>query len=167
MEWMDLVTRVAELAGVSRGDAERALRATTSSLAEALFTDEAEALSRELPAELRSLARGRAVAAPLGPAALAEQVALREAVALGFAHEHAECACRALAEGMSPDLRARLQRHLPRLESLLDPRDTLRDASSESVAVPVHGSTLATGHPGSRHPLSEARPDGRIPPRRD
>jgi hypothetical protein len=92
---------------------------------------------------------------PLGRDAFVEHVAVREAVAVGFAIEHAECACRALAEQVSPELRSRLQRHLPRLASFFE----LRDAPSEPAAVPVHGSTLATGHPGSRHPLSEGRPE--------
>ena len=52
--------------------------------------------------------------------ALIANVAVREATDLGFATEHAACACRALSEQLSPELRARLVRHLPRLAPLLD-----------------------------------------------
>ncbi len=155
MDWMELVSRVEGLAGISREDAVRALRAVTSSLVEALSTDEADALARELPQELRSLVRGRAMAVPLDRAAFLEHVAIRESVDLGFAIEHGECACRALAEQMSLELRARLQRNLPRLESLF----AVCDTPSEPAPPPIHGSTLATGRPGSRHPLSESRPE--------
>jgi uncharacterized protein (DUF2267 family) len=155
MDWAKLVSRVEALAGIGREDAERALRATTSSLVEALSSDEADALFRELPEELCPLVRGHALAVPLDRAAFFENAAIRESVEIGFGIEHAECACRALAERMSPDLRERLQRHLPRLASLFE----TYEAPFEPVVGAVHGSTLATGRPGSLHPLSEARPE--------
>ena len=155
MEWTELTASVGVLAGIEHDDAARALRATTSSIVEALSTDEADALSRELPVELRPLVRGHAMAVPLDPAALFEHVAVRESVDLGFAIEHAECVCRALAERMSPELRARLQRHLPRLAPLFE----VSAAPPVEAVPPPHGSTLASGRAGSRHPLSEARPE--------
>ena len=116
----DLVSRISELAGIDSGAAERALRATISTLVEALASDEADALGRELPSDLRSLIHGHAMAMPLDREALVANVAVREATELGFATEHAACACRALSEQLSPELRARLVRHLPRLAPLLD-----------------------------------------------
>jgi uncharacterized protein (DUF2267 family) len=155
MEWSELTATVAARAGMERSDAKRAVRATISSLVEALSTDEADALGRELPLELKPLVDGRAGGLPLARAALFERVAMRESVDVGFAVEHAECVCGALAEQMSPELRGRLQRHLPDLASLFD----LRAAPADDAPPPVHGSTLASGRPGSRHPLSEAGPE--------
>ncbi len=120
MDGSDLVSRVGELAGIDPDDAKRALRATIASLAEALSTDEADALGRELPDSLRPLVRGHAMAMPLDRAGLFENAGVRESVDIGFAIEHTACVCRALAENMSPELRARMQQHLPRLASLFE-----------------------------------------------
>ena len=155
MESADLISRVVDLSGISTEQARRALHATTSSLIEALSSDEAEALERELPAELRALVRGHAMEMPLDPNALFANAGIREAVEIGFAVEHGQCVCRALAEQMSPDLRARLQRHLPKLAPLFEVGEEVR----EPVTPPLHSSSLSSGHAGSRHPLSEARPE--------
>lgn len=155
MEGSDLFATVEARAGIDRHAAERAVRATLASVAEALSSDEADALSRELSPDLRPLVQRYALALPLDRNAFFEEVAARELVAVGFAVEHAECVCTVLAERMSPDLRERLQRHLPLLASLFE----LRDEPPADVPPLVHGSTLASGRPGSRHPLCEARPE--------
>jgi uncharacterized protein (DUF2267 family) len=155
MEGSDLFAAVEAQAGLDRHAAERAVRATLASIAEALSSDEADALCRELSPDLRPLVARHALALPLDRTALFAAVAARESVEVGFAVEHAECVCGALAERMSPDLRGRLQRHLPLLASLFE----LRDEPPLDVPPLIHGSTLASGRPGSRHPLSEARPE--------
>jgi uncharacterized protein (DUF2267 family) len=155
MEASDLFATVEAHAGIDRHAAERAVRATLASVAEALSSDEADALSRELSPDLRPLVQRHALGLPLDRSAFFAEVAARESVEVGFAVEHAECVCSALAERMSPDLRERLQRHLPLLASLFE----LRDETPADIPPLVHGSTLASGRPGSRHPLSEARPE--------
>ncbi len=85
----------------------------------------------------------------------------RVASMLGRSHVQATeiiaAVCHVLAEELSEDAVGELRRWLPRdIAAFL--------ASSEEVPArrPAGGRTLAEGRPGSRHPLSDARPPPRI-----
>ncbi|HEY2514342.1 MAG TPA: DUF2267 domain-containing protein, partial [Polyangiaceae bacterium] len=84
------------------------------------------------------------------------RVALHANVARGFAAELAEVACRALGELLPNDPLVRLRKEVgPSIGLLFDPPEP-EETIPRSKG---RGSTLASGHEGSRHPLSEARSD--------
>jgi hypothetical protein len=82
-----------------------------------------------------------------------EQRLLGPNINLGRAHELVASMCRALAEVMSTEALEALRSSVPAgLVAWFDP-------PASSIAKTASGSTLASGRPGSSHPISEARPD--------
>ena len=157
MDEEHLISRVRELGGFEgRADALRATRATLLALGERLQDDERAALTRELPTELRPALDRCAYRGDFDREELFARVALHANVARGFAAELAEVACRALGELLPNDPLVRLRKELgASIELLFDPPDP-------EVTIPRspgRGSTLASGHEGSRHPLSASRYD--------
>ena len=157
MEWEDLVTRVSSCAALDRLGTERAIRATVASLVEALSDDEAEALMRAVPDELRALIAGHALCAPLDRNALFANDAVREAIQIGFAAEHVRCVCSALVERLPNELVVRLCKNLPALAPLF----ALSEATGEPPLARRAAPHWPRGRPGSRHPLSDAGPNAR------
>lgn len=85
---------------------------------------------------------------------------------LGMAVEHARIVCSVLGSRLEPDLRVRLMRDLPPAVAALFGLDAQTQATPEFVArtsisqrPPPPSHTLATGRPGSLHPVSESRAD--------
>ena len=156
-----LVERLLERGLPDRNAAVRALRSTVSAFAECLTPEEAEPFARSFSGTLAERAR-RTVPAKesLGAEDLYELVRKLDNVPLGMAREHAQIVLRLIAERLDPDLRTRLVRTLPAdlAELLADHVEGAPPAHSRpSHAPPL--TTLASGRPGSRHPVSEARPD--------
>jgi len=100
--------------------------------------------------------------ATITPQQLYQEVAGREKVDIGFAMEHAQAACSALAEIMEPSALKTIKTHgAETIAELLIPRREFRPSRSP-VSARHHsnpegrGRTLAADRPGSRHPVSEA-----------
>lgn len=91
------------------------------------------------------------------PSSFFEEVAVVEGVSVGTAREHAGVVLQALDSELAPEIRTVLRRELPP-----EVRRLLHDAPPSGAAPvrPGHEprATLATGRPGSTHPLSESRP---------
>jgi len=138
-----------------RREADLAIAATTRALREALTDDEAQALTPELSPPLAHIMRSRTTNLRLGSKEFFERVARYEGVAARFAVEHAQAVCQALASVLPPSSVERLSRAAPELA----PFFVVPDRDSHP-AQPIHAGarTLAEGHPGSDHPLSEAHP---------
>jgi len=145
--------------------ARRALFAVFESFGEVLSADEAALLQRVLPATLASAVEkgARQSPAPGDYDDLIEAIETRENVGTAEAREHASATCEILGERVEADVGAMLRGRLPTFLV------TMLDARAQSVRAPRHvphshdepeeRSTLATGRPGSAHPISEARPD--------
>lgn len=86
----------ARLGGAPEGEARRALRATMSTLAEALAPVDVHAVMAALPEEVGDLMRAHERPSMLAPAELYARVAWREGISLGAARAHAQAVCGAL-----------------------------------------------------------------------
>jgi uncharacterized protein (DUF2267 family) len=151
-----LLGRVKRWGGMTgKREAEHAIFATLKALREALFDDEADELARELPPRLAAFVRSGSHRARMGAKAFYEEASRCEGVSMGFAVEHAQAVCQALASLVPPSSVARLTHALPELAALFVVPD--RDSHPKAVLSP-HATTLAEGHPGSDHPLSDASP---------
>jgi uncharacterized protein (DUF2267 family) len=163
MDEQTFVTRVTELVGFSDvRQAERAIRATLATLGGQLPARERNAFANALPATFRA-SLGEDGYRALDRGEFYQLVGLREGVSLGFAREHAQVVCRVLGEQLPPDLCGAISQLLP--ESVADLFQQRPRSTPPPPPHPVpHGGeqhhTLATGKPGSRHPISEARPPG-------
>jgi uncharacterized protein (DUF2267 family) len=137
-------------------EAERAIAATLRALREALFDEEADVLARELPPRWARRLRNGAHAGKLGEREFYERAAGYEGVPARFAVEHAQAVCQALASLLAPAPIARLSHAVPELAALFLVPD--RESQPATVLSP-HGRSIAEGHPGSDHSVSEARID--------
>lgn len=91
------------------------------------------------------------------------RLARRLTIEPGRAVEVAQIVCHAIAARLDGDRRAELLGRLPRdLQALFAPPPSLAATGAHPPGLAGTGHTLADGHPGSDHPLSESRP----PPRR-
>jgi uncharacterized protein (DUF2267 family) len=160
-----LETAMARAGIEDRDRATRASEAVVEVLAECLPGGDAADLAEALPAPLAAAARRARQHRPVDVAELFQRVSSAEEVRYGLAIEHGEAVCEALGQHLDPELRARLQRHLaaewaalfePRTNS--SPEPSPDDADAWHGTPPGQGHTLASGRPGSRHPLSEAAP---------
>jgi uncharacterized protein (DUF2267 family) len=135
----------------------RAIRATVMAIGERLHDDERAQLARDLPDSLQE-AHGRvAYAGDFDRDAFFALVARHEAVSRGFGVEHAEVVCAALGELLPTEAVERLRRELgPAIARLFEARE---EPESLERSAPAAGGTVATGRPGSRHPISEGRYD--------
>jgi hypothetical protein len=106
-------------------------------------------LADELPGELAAaVRRSDLLATPI------EERILGPGINLGRAHELVASSCRALAEVLSTEAIEALRSSVPAgLVAWLDP------PSSALIDVTSRSTTLASGRPGSSHPISEAHPD--------
>jgi uncharacterized protein (DUF2267 family) len=135
-----------------------------------LRSDERKALAAHLPPSLGSALAGHAVEVDDDLDRFYARVALSLKSPLPRAMEEARIVCALLASRLTPDERARLASDLPPGVAVLFTTpaggsiETLgADPSGENVP-PARSeravdSTLATGRPGSAHPISESRLD--------
>jgi uncharacterized protein (DUF2267 family) len=141
-----------------RAVAKHALRSTLIAFAERLTDDETASLAAALPPELSAIVRSTSYDGEIDAAELFERVRRREKVGAGVARERAQIVLRALAEHLPEDVLTRLRRHLPGdIGALLARREVDRGVAEHAVRA-GEGHSLARGRPGSRRPLSEARP---------
>jgi uncharacterized protein (DUF2267 family) len=143
----------------SRAAAEAAARATLEALVARLLPAEREWLTAALPERLAAgLGTGRG-GGPIDVDAIVKEVATREGVTAGTAKEHVEVVLAAVAARLDGEARAHLERALP--PGLLAPLPVAAAPPAEPPArAPTESHTLASGRPGSEHPLSESRPQG-------
>ena len=155
-DFNDRITQQAAFA--SPNDAEAAVRAVMNVLGETLLHSETQRIRGELPEWLADLLSSEIHDEPLDADSFFERVAARESVAAGFAREHVGVILRAVASALPAAAQGWLRAALPEdLRSTLDPRD-----ATAAPAKPHHGEaqhTLATGKPGSGHPVNESSAD--------
>lgn len=153
--------RMAAATGIADAEAIRRIgRAVTSVLLEELPAVDAGWLVALLPLDWVGYTRRVPGPAQDKLEDFYERVAVREGIDLGFAREHAQSCCRALAEGFDEDVRQRLTNRLP------DELARLFDLSAEeherrgAWIHRAHGerTTLSEGRPVSHTPISEASP---------
>jgi uncharacterized protein (DUF2267 family) len=165
MERTDLLEMVQRLGGFGRTeDAEAALTATLTALGAALSPNERRLLSAELPEALAGVLDGPERSPNMDLEAFYALVQRRENTRPGRAREHAQVVCRALSGLFPTEVLVHLRRDVPRLAPLFEPEEAVSPPEHPEVLHrephPVtERETLATGRPGSRHPLSDARPE--------
>src|SRR5689334_16721453 len=140
-------------AGVSIEHAERVARVVLPGLGSYLSAATRQLVADELPGRF-----GVALHDVSGVAVPLEEQLLEPGITAGRAHELVASVCRVLAEQLSTDALAALRAAVPvsLAEWLATPGQTLATRPAESRRT----ATLATGRPGSRHPISESRPIG-------
>jgi len=162
MSFNHLLAEVVRRSGVPEPTAETALRAFVVALAPGAGGPTRNAVSRELPPPLDALFRKPSSAAPAVRDAVINTVAAAAHLEGAAAFELYGVVASEIAGLLEPETRARLTADLePDLGRDLVP-------PSEASALPVahheqplgpRGHTLATGSPGSDHPLSTSRAD--------
>lgn len=148
----DFADHVAAHAGISMDRAEQAVVAVLKGIGTYLTPPVRELVAEELPAPL-----GDAVRDPDTPATTIEERVLAPGETAGEGREIVASVCRVLDEELSTDALAAIREALPPgYESFF--------AGSEPGERPPpprgeRDDTLATGRPGSRRPIAEARLD--------
>ena len=155
----DLLGRISDLGGLKAPDASLAARATLAALGERIEYEKRSVITRELPDELATIFRARKYRGTFGLTEFFARVRSREKVSLGFAREHAEVVCRVLGELLSEAATHTLDRVLPEpFAALFRTPNPGESPADYRVARSARHHTLATGAPGSLHPVSESRP---------
>ena len=153
------IARIRDLGLADDAHAAHAGRATLAAVGECLPAPERTALIAALPPKLASYVgvyRG-----PAGAEQLFERVREHEGTTAGFAREHAEIVCRVLGEMLPEEASLRIQRALlPSVAALFNPPPPPGEPPPYAVPHGERHHTLATGVPGSRHPISDAPPPG-------
>lgn len=142
------LSHVAGHAGIPVVDADHVARTVLSGLGGYLTTTQRDLVADELPAELgAALSESASIAVPI------EERLLAAGMSASRAHELVASVCRVLGEELSTQALLVLRQAVPRPLAEL-----LTWPSTELTARPERGtqSTLASGRPGSRHPISEA-----------
>jgi uncharacterized protein (DUF2267 family) len=140
--------------------AHRAIMATLEALGARVPAPEREALARALPLKLARAVSAERFRGTGSAADLYAAVVRSERVHGGFAHEHVQIVLVALGELLPEELVTRLERAVaPSIAELLAgaPRAASEPAPHRTSSSARHH-TLATGKPGSRHPVSESPP---------
>ena len=161
MKRSSFVAEVARQGGFARtADAEAAVEATFEALGAVLVPSERRSVAESLPEDLRALLDSSEHTPDLDLEQFYGRIQRHERVLLGRAREHAQIVCRALVNSLSPETLTLLRRHLPALKPLFDD-DELPASQPEAEILRARNppdAHLATGRPGSRHPLADARP---------
>jgi uncharacterized protein (DUF2267 family) len=145
------IAHVADHAGISIEHAERVTRTVLSGLGSYLTPAIRQFIADELPVPL-----GRVFGEDVGVAVPLEEQVLEAGLTAGQARELVASVCRVLTEQLSTDALTALRTGVPPLlaDRLVTPADDLTTPPPE----PRRHATLATGRPGSAHPLSESHP---------
>jgi uncharacterized protein (DUF2267 family) len=141
---------------------ERIVRATLVVISERLTADECAALRGALCPSLAGALRDAIYDTDFDGAELYERVRRRadSSMSAGVARERVQVVLQALGELLDLEHRDRLARALPSgVREHLAPRKFGEPPPHELPRRAPPLSTLATGRPGSRHPLSESAPD--------
>lgn len=146
----DILRRLHELGPFpDDGAALSALHATLQGVGGGLTEGERRAVAESLPPDCARVLLGARTNGCSKSSDLFLAVSVREKIALARAVEHAEIACRALGEILSPTARDRLRHALPEIAELFEPH--------AQEAVPVHPQLSLAGGPND---LAEGRPGG-------
>lgn len=157
-----LIIRLRELAPFADDRAAmRALEATVNALWIRLYPEERAQLAAELPSPVaeRLQAPGPPGAVRRRRSRFAADVARKEDVPLPLATEHMEVVCRALSELMQTATRTWLAERLPEVAELFELPQAEQPPEHERPSSPEAARNLASGRPGSTHPLSSANPE--------
>lgn len=161
-----LVREVVRQTGLGAAQALRAVRQVLGALDEVLVDDELAALRTSLPPGLQGAAGPRSGRPPSSADRLFDRVQRRAKVRRPVAIERTEVICRLLGATLPHDVIARWSRDLPAPVAALflpvdpiDPATTARAPRPPDPPAQPAPRTLATGRPGSEHPVSEARPE--------
>lgn len=159
MTHAEFLAQVSERTGLpGPEEADRAARAVLGAVGERLSRQDLRVLAEDLPSRLTDMLRSGTPGQDFGLEELHARVAEREHVREGFAVEHTGTVCQVLAEALSSAALYRLRENLPApLAALFSPRGPLE--RFERVHLEPDRRTLADGRPGSRHPVSESRPE--------
>ena len=158
----ELIARVAARTGMADLDAiRRALEATLAELAAALSTAEAETVAADLPPSLAARVREAHRAAGPWKEDPYDDLAARASLPRAVAVEHAHVICQLLADELGPDSQVLLARNLgsPWRELFHWREETESPPPPHHAPRPGEGHTLASGRPGSRHPVAESGAD--------
>jgi uncharacterized protein (DUF2267 family) len=137
--------------------AARTMAAVLEVLGQALSPSEAETVAGALPPPLATALLARRVRRQPSVIELYEHVADRAAASFSQGREQAQVACQLIVDALDEDRGRFLRERLtPEWRQLFEPIDRGTDVELPGPA--GAGRTLATGRPGSTHPLSEARP---------
>jgi uncharacterized protein (DUF2267 family) len=161
MDYEDLIEQVMQTAGLNkRLEAERALRATVSAVASCLSGQTRARWARFLPTGLHDDLKDAPHQADQTARQVYARVPAGEGVPQPYAMEHAQAVIRELGRLLDEDMRASLAHELPdELVALLrEPERASRPVRTHARTPQPSGSTLATGRPGARRPLSESEP---------
>jgi uncharacterized protein (DUF2267 family) len=162
MDHAGLVEQVMQTAGLStRHEAERALRATVSALGTCLCGQTRELWAQQLSVELYDDLMAAPSISRQSARQVYDRVPASEGVPQPYATEHAQSVIRVLGHALDDTTRALLARELPDdLAAMLkEPVATGHPKTRARARVDrPAGSTLATGSPAARHPLSESEP---------
>ena len=147
----ELISHIAAHAGASTDVTRRATAAVLAGLGAHLSAAGRQLVAEELPPELAAaLLAGDRLATPI------DERVLAPGITAGRARELIASVLRVLAEELSAEAVAALRGAAPpELAPLLEPPP--REARP-ATAASARRETLATGRPGSQHPVSEARP---------
>lgn len=165
MSYEDLLAEVERRAGLETPDeAARVVAVAARALGERLLPDEGGPLADALPTPVAQRIREARYERDFDLDELCDRVGRGEGAGRDFGREHAQAVYQVFGESLPEAVRVRLQRHLgPELGALFEPRarplPPPRPVHGAPPIGPGHGTTLATGRPGSRRPLSEARED--------
>lgn len=141
----DFIAHVAAHAGVPAGNAERATLAVLAGMGGYLTTAGRELVASELPPALgAALFDTEDLAVPL------MQHVLAPGMSVGHARELIASVCRVLVEELSSDAVRILRAHVPSIATYL------AEPAPETTPARGRSESLATGRPGSRHPISES-----------
>jgi uncharacterized protein (DUF2267 family) len=153
------IARIRDLGLADDFHAAHAARSALAALGECLPAPERTAFLAALPPPLaRSVAAYRGQA---GADQLFDRVREHEDTNAGFAREHAEIVCRVLGEMLPEELTFRLQRAFePSVAALFESLPAPSEPPPYGIPHGERHHTLATGVPGSRHPISDAPPPG-------
>jgi hypothetical protein len=142
-----------------RSRAEAVVAAALDAVGQHLGASGRAFIAEQLPAPFAAAAQRPTPSGAPRPVDLYAELATSEQLTIGLAVEHARAACSALAESFDDEARSLLERRLPpEWAELFAPVAFAAEAGVPTGTVPGHGHTLATGRPGSQHPLAEASP---------
>lgn len=167
MTYEYMLERVEDRTGLrSSEEAGRAMDATLFVLGSHLSASERAWLAERLPAPLSTALLDASYQGPVELDIFYREVAERDGVPVPFAAEHAQVVCQVIGETLTPDARRHLELQFPEQMRWMFERRARHEAPSppHHDVAPGSGRTLATGRPGSEHPISEATRSGpRVP----
>lgn len=142
--------------GLDADGAMRSASAVLGTLGERLDPRSVAALAAVLPEAFADILRRRERPGRFRPVEFHARVAWRAGVLPRFGPEHSGVVCAVLAEIVPDRVLRAVRARLPReLRLLFSPPERPDESPPHAEG---HGRTLATGRPGGRRPLSEARP---------